>query len=267
MLHLRNLIAPLLLFHNSQALHIVNDVTCSIPYIVPLQFQRHCDRSDEYYRKDIQVQAHEGGPVLEFTVPPPNVTASYLRNTPNAWTHEPFCLESIEARNGFCVYTNTHFAKGRGISVIATPGAIEDLLHAEIFKTYAWNDIIVKGSNKYVRLSVPGEKRYEVTAVEPYAMGELIHEYTPVIAIQDPLMTFMTKDDQTLLLRIAVERLPVKSRDLYLSMYAAAGKDPFIDRMDKNGFNAQFGRSVHMFSAALPESAVSLEEPTISQGI
>jgi hypothetical protein len=68
----------------------------------------------------------------------------------------------------------------------------------------------------------------------------------------------MAKHDQSLMLRVAVERLPKKSQELFLSQFTEEGLDPYIDRMDKNGFNAQFGQSQHYFSAALPETAVGI---------
>jgi hypothetical protein len=102
------------------AINIIDFDTCSIPYIVPRNFQRFCDRSDEYF-PDLSVNdLTEGQDTARISLPA-NVSSAVIRNRPNLWTHEPFCVESPEANNGFCVYTNTHFANGRGISIVATP--------------------------------------------------------------------------------------------------------------------------------------------------
>jgi hypothetical protein len=68
----------------------------------------------------------------------------------------------------------------------------------------------------------------------------------------------MAKHDQSLMLRVAIERLPKKTRELFLSQFTEEGRDPYIDRMDKNAFNSQFGKSQHYFSASLPETAVGM---------
>jgi hypothetical protein len=255
-------ILPLLLFTSlSQTLHIISPDTCSIPYLVPLNFQRACDKSDEYFRDDITIAPSiDAENFISFTTPPNNISSSVLRSQPNIWTHEPFCLESVEAQNGFCVYTDAKFARGRGISFVATPYSMTDVLAAAAFRKGGEKDVEVaaEGAKKYIRKPVAGEKRFEMIANATFNWGDHVHSFTPVLAIQDPIMTYMTKEDQTLMLRVAIDRLPKTSQELYMSQFARDGLDPYIDRMDKNGFNAQFGKSRHYFSAALPESAVGV---------
>jgi hypothetical protein len=257
-------ILPLLLSISlSQALHIISPDTCSIPYLVPLNFQRACDKSDEYFRQDITIATStDAENVISFTTPPNDTSSANLRSQPNIWTHEPFCLESIEAQNGFCVYTDAKFARGRGISFVATPYSMSDVLTAAVFKKHEEKlvQVSAEGAEKYFRKPVSGEKRFEMIANATFHWGDHVHSFTPVLAIQDPIMTYMTPEDQTLMLRVAIDRLPKKSQELFMSQFAVDGLDPYIDKMDKNGFNAQFGKSRHFFSAALPESAVSIIE-------
>jgi hypothetical protein len=110
------------------AINIIDFDTCSIPYIIPRTFQRFCDRSDEYF-PDVSVNDLAEGHDHAWISPPSNVSSAAIRNKPNIWTHEPFCVESPEANNGFCVYTNAHFANGRGISIVATPKEV--CIHAQ----------------------------------------------------------------------------------------------------------------------------------------
>lgn len=176
------------------------------------------------------------------------------------WIYASKLISLIHISNytiGLCVYTNSTFADSRGISFIATPSVIQDVLKAAAFTGKLRSPDTINVSHKYIRKSVPGNKRFEMLAKVLMKRGESLHSYQPVLAVQDPLLSRMTKEDQTLLLRIAIERLPKASQELFLSQFAEDDKDPYIDRMDKNAFNSQFGRSREFFSAALPETAVS----------
>jgi hypothetical protein len=262
MLHMLKNIAALLLFATSTyPLHIISPDTTSIPYLIPRYFQTACDQSDAYFSDEVVVATSaDASTTISFATPPQNVTSAYIRRRPNLWTHEPFCLESVEAQNGICVYTNSRFARGRGISFVATPADIRLVQQAAIFQKgqYENAEISLEGEKKYVRKSVPGEKRYEVIANATIKRGEELHTLTPLLALQDPYVSYMTKEDQTLLMRIGIDRLAVKSKELFLSQFTQARKDPYIDRMDKNSFNTQFGWSNYFYTAALPETAVSI---------
>jgi hypothetical protein len=175
----------------SQSLHIINPETCSIPYIVPLTFQRACDRSDEFYRDDINVAtALDTDTLISFIVPPNNISSANLRSQPSIWTHEPFCLESFEAQNGFCVYTDAKFARGRGISFVATPYTIPDVLAAAVFKYHNESEVeaLLEGENRYTRIPVTGGKRYEMIANATFQWGDLVQSLSPIVVIQDPLV-------------------------------------------------------------------------------
>jgi hypothetical protein len=182
----------LFLFANlSQSLQIISGDTCSIPYIIPLSFQRACDRSDEYYRDDVHISTSpEGQFLITFELPPNNISSANLRTLPNIWTHEPFCLESVEAQNGFCVYTDAKFARGRGISFIATPDTIPDILAAAVFKNHKEKDLEVsmEGEKRYNRIPVPGLKRYEMIANATFHWGDEVQALSPILGIQDPLV-------------------------------------------------------------------------------
>jgi hypothetical protein len=253
------IISILLLATSTQPLHIIGPDTTSIPYLVPRFFQNACDHSDAYFTETVtSPTSMEDVSAISFASPPPYVTSTNIKRTPSFWTHEPFCLESVEAQGGFCVYTNMNFAQGRGISIVATPNDIQYILQAEIFLKATHNTAAVyaPGAAKYSRLSAPGEKRFEVIANGTFERGELLHSYTPIIIIEDPWVQHLNRLDYTFLLRIAVDRLPPASQELFLSQYAATHRDPYIDRMDMNAFAAYIGRSDMGFSAAFPETAV-----------
>jgi hypothetical protein len=245
------------------SLHIVTLETCSIPYLIPRAFQRSCDLSDAYYEPTVRV-ATESGEELSFIVPPDFVASSFYRQWPNLWTHEPFCLESLEAKNGFCVYTNAHFAHGRGISIISTPEQILDVGDTAIFKhrEHMESHNSAPGAKKYTRSAVLGEKQFVVTANATFKRGENIHTFTPILALQHDANDLLHDMDLTLLLRVGVDRLPTASQKLFLDQYKGDDGDPFIERIDKNSFTSYIGKTEHYFLQALPENAVRLATPS-----
>jgi hypothetical protein len=261
-LTLKSISASLLLATSTNALHIISPDTTSIPYLIPRFFQTTCDQSDGYFSEEVTVATSaDTSSAISFASPPENVTTGYISQNPSIWTHEPFCLESVEAQNGFCVYTNAKFARGRGISFISTPNDINLVREAAIFKQrrHETMEINLEGEKKYEQKAVPGEKRFEVVAKTAIKRGEELHSLTPLLALQDPYAAYMTKEDKTLLMRVGIERLAASSKKLFLSQYSQGNKDPYIDKMDKNSFSTQFGQSMHFYTAAVPETAVGLE--------
>jgi hypothetical protein len=248
--------------HSVLSLHIINPETCSIPNLIPRAFQRSCDLSDAYYEPTVRV-ATDSGTDISFVIPPDFITASSCRRTPNLWTHEPFCLESLEAKNGFCVYTNANFANGRGISIISTPEQILDVGETPIFKNgeHIKSENIAHGAKKYLRSAVSGEKRFVVTANATFERGEIIHTFTPILAFHHAANDLLHELDFTLLLRVGVNRLPLESQRLFLSQYKGKDGDEYIDRVDKNSFTSYLGKSQHYFLQTLPENAVRLPPP------
>lgn len=241
------------------SLHIINPETCSIPYLVPLAFQRFCDLSDGFFEPTIRIATLSGGHI-SFVIPPRFAASAFHRRRPNLWTHEPFCLESLKAKNTFCVYTNAKFARGRGISVISTPEQILDVGNTPIFKDgkHMQSPIGAPGAKKYSRNAVPGEKQYVITANAAFKRGENIHNFTPILAIQHDANDLLLENDLTLLLRVGVYRLPIKSQTLFLNQYHSGIGDDFIERMDKNSFTSYIGDTNKYFLQALPENAVGL---------
>lgn len=246
------------------SLHIINPETCSIPYLVPLAFQRFCDLSDGFYEPTIRVATESGGDV-SFVIPPQFAASSFHRRRPNLWTHEPFCLESLEAKNTFCVYTNAKFARGRGISLISTPEQILDVGSTPIFKDgeHMKSSNVATGARKYTRTAVPGEKQFVITANATFKRGENIHMFTPILAIQHDANDLLLEKDLTLLLRVGIYRLPIESQTLFLNQYHGEIGDDFIERIDKNSFTSYIGKTSKYFLQALPENAVSLPSSPI----
>jgi hypothetical protein len=229
------------------AINIVDFDSCSIPYIIPGSFQRYCDHSDEYLSELALVNLN-GEHKTSFT-PPANVTSAGIRNKPNIWTHEPFCIESPEANNGFCVYTNANFANGRGISIVATPREIMKLMQASIFKTPDFNfENNAKGADRYEQKEVYGKGLGNV-ANATFQRGEKLQSFTPLVSFQDNFMQFVDQRQQHLLQRIAVDRLPVSSQDKFMALLGHFGGDPYSDRIQTNSFATFMGDAEVLYPA------------------
>ncbi|KAF2423323.1 SET domain-containing protein [Tothia fuscella] len=235
------------------SINIVDFDTCSIPYIIPRNFERFCDHSDQYL-SDVALTDLKGKFVTSIA-PPANVTSSAIRNKPNLWTHEPFCIESPEANNGFCVYTNSRFANGRGISIVATPKEILKVTQAPIFRDLSRNlRNDAQGAARYVQQPVAGKGLGNV-ANATFQRAERLQTFTPTLAFQDDLMQFVAKRDVHLLQKIAVERLPAESQRNFMALMGHFGGNEHYDRISTNSFAARLGEAKDHFWAVLPETS------------
>jgi hypothetical protein len=243
------------LLGTAQAISIVDFDTCSIPYIIPLSFQVACDRSDEYL-SPIAITNGQGNFITSIT-PPDNITAASIRTKPNRWTHEPFCIESPEANNGFCVYTNDRFANGRGLSIVTTPKELMKLLEAAVFRESNENHLRQDpegNADKQEWHLMPGKGR-GIIANTTLNRGDYLQGYTPILLFQDDMMQFVKTDDQDLLIKLAIERLPRKSQAIFNALHNTFPGNPYVSRIQTNAFQAYVGAAKDHFWAVIPEAA------------
>lgn len=243
---------PLALANN-----IVDFSTCKVSFFIPPQFQQTCDRNDEYLSRHLPITdlIKDHKTILNA---PTNITAPLIQTHPDIWTHEPFCIESREANNGFCVYTNDRFANGRGISIVSTPKEIMNIISTSILKdpftAEAKNQ--ETGAPKYKYEQVPG-KGMGVIANATFARGAELQSFTPILAFQDDVMQFMNREDQDLIQSIAVSRLPKTSQEIFYSLLGHAGENPILDRINTNAFTINMGsfQTSNFFWGILPETS------------
>jgi hypothetical protein len=140
------------------------------------------------------------------------------------------------------VYTDTAFANGRGISIIAQPSLARQLTKHPMLQ-HAGHRVQSSGnhekkSDQYEMRSLPG-RGIGVVASQTLERGSLLMSETPIIAFQQGAMTMPGSLEELFLLhRTAVERLPTESRDIYMSMDDGGFiTDPYGDRFESNAFN------------------------------
>lgn len=170
--------------------------------------------------------------------------------SPHSWSYNPECIHSQSLEVEICVWTDTNFANGRGISVIATPESAAAVAKNKIFR----DSQLARTANSvfgppYEMRQLPG-RGFGLIANRTVQRGERIFAHTPILIAQAITETGLEKDELFRLHRIAVERLPERSRDLFMALHGHFGGDPVYDRFSTNAFN------VFDFAAMFPETAV-----------
>lgn len=175
------------------------------------------------------------------------------------WSYEPVCTEKIEAIGSqLCVYTNTTFSGGRGISLFTTPRIADEVvalltLHDQDAPADLAADDPEGARNWYTR-SVPG-KGLGMHAKTALRRGDLVAAYTPVLIAYSE--TFLEPTEREKWLRLAVDQLPVRTRDQYVQL-ATINQDkapPMLvqDIASANSFGVQLGGVAHL--AVFPETS------------
>jgi hypothetical protein len=235
------------------AIGIIDYETCNFPYIVPRVFQTHCDPADKHV--DEYMLPTKVGPTFKGTHPQ-WISSMLIRSTPNVWTMEPWCVESTEANSGICVYTSEKFMKGRGISFVTSPQEIHLVTLASAFK--AQDDIPSyvnpEKEDRMELLPVPG-KGLGMRSRHMFRRGDAAQSYTPVLVVQDFLMQYAADKDQYNVLKIGVDRLPKKARDIFNGLLGHWGGDPYYDKVNTNAFTSYVGQSNQYYWAVYPETS------------
>ncbi|RDI89529.1 hypothetical protein Vi05172_g108 [Venturia inaequalis] len=169
--------------------------------------------------------------------------------SPHQWSYTPKCIHSKSLETQICVYTSKTFANNRGISIIATPDSATAVSKNAIFH----DPSLSKTANSV--FEAPYEIRklhgrgFGLIANRTVRRGEKIFAHTPVVIAQAILETELEEEELFGLHRVAVERLPERSRGLFMALHGHFGGDAVYDRFSTNAFN------VFDFAAVFPETA------------
>ncbi|KAK3295620.1 uncharacterized protein B0H64DRAFT_322698 [Chaetomium fimeti] len=134
------------------------------------------------------------------------------RSEQHVWTHSSPCFQGDHAEQPICVFTNTRFADGRGISLVTTPKRASYLASSPAFT----NPESVHGINqdlhptvptKYEMRHIPG-KGMGLIATAPIPRGEQIMANTASLMIDYRAFNELTREQYTALQAHAVARLP-----------------------------------------------------------
>jgi hypothetical protein len=134
------------------------------------------------------------------------------------WSHAPVCTDVLDSINDrLCVYTSTSFSNGRGISVFTTPHLAAQFASLPAFTdSTALNkhDVNVF-THTWRATSIPG-KGTGMLATKPLKFKDRVTSYTPAfLAYLESELSTLEREEWW---RIAIEQLPRKIRDNFLSL-------------------------------------------------
>ena len=174
-------------------------------------------------------------------------------DTANPWTHIPACLSDTNNQT-YCVYTNTNYANGRGISFFTTPEIADYVVTLPAFANNPlaphvnnWTDV------PYEIRNIPGRGN-GVFATRKLERGDVILAETPVgVYMSDAF--FPDHDLGYEYLRKTYERLPERTREEFEKLSMHNEGHPIMERVNTNAFAGEFGEDAHFW--VHPQTAVS----------
>ncbi|KAH7407459.1 hypothetical protein BKA64DRAFT_417888 [Cadophora sp. MPI-SDFR-AT-0126] len=151
----------------------------------------------------------------------------------------------------YCVYLFSDFARGRGLSVVASPSVIPTIRYALSALDPRYE---LDAPGLFFEKPLPG-RGIGLISNHAFKKGDLILTSTPLFMIQERAMSDMSKADRLQLQRLSISALPARSRALFYDLAAHFGGDKTDDVLLTNGFSATFGDSKEGFGIVVPEAA------------
>ena len=188
-----------------------------------------------------------------------NSSASFESiKTPVPWTNLPHCTGRSDASNALCVFTDSTYAQGRGISIVTKPAIAKDFLKLRGFA----DPKVMAGipmsqfPPPFAITQLPG-RGMGVVANRTIERGELIMAYTTTTIFHAD--TFAEDEDDEEpdfpMIHVAVDRLPRSSRARWLDLAAHfEGRDTYNEKISTNSFSEEFGEEEHYM--VIPEISV-----------
>ena len=204
-----------------------------------------------------------------FLNPPPSectVSQDGLTADTFPWTHQPTCFQlvqrsdhgsHIDTTQTFCVYTNTAFNNGRGISIVTSLETAADF-SAEVWES-GRGGTDDGGEEQWERKQTE-RKGVGVFAKQKTDAGETLMLQSAVLLIHGDVLGSPNHSQRKTLLEKAVAQLPPKTRDLVMNLSRKGGDSVVEDIVNVNAIRAKVwdGTSHHL---VIPEAAVS-RKPT-----
>ncbi|KIW78123.1 hypothetical protein Z517_07956 [Fonsecaea pedrosoi CBS 271.37] len=165
------------------------------------------------------------------------------------WSYKPACTAKIsEIDSELCVYTDRFFSDGRGISIFTTPEVAKEFasLLASLKSSLKPDD--EPGVNQFTGAwythPVAG-KGIGMLAKHDLSRGDITTAYTPVLlAYKEDLLP---KDEREKFLRLAIDQLPIPSREAYWDLATLSDDD------DEDSHRAQEIAGANAFEIRLEE--------------
>ncbi|RVX67626.1 hypothetical protein B0A52_08155 [Exophiala mesophila] len=172
-----------------------------------------------------------------------------------AWTHEPVCTGFLgELDSPLCVYTNSSFSEGRGISIFTTPKIADEIASLLPFQDAAAlssRGINVATDTWYTK-EIPG-KGMGMMAKHDLQRGDLLTVYTPFLLAHTENILNTTERERYL--QIGLSQLPEQSQEQYRALAKIYHLPEVVvqDVVKANSFEMHLGGQMHL--AVFPESS------------
>ncbi|KAF2743525.1 SET domain-containing protein [Sporormia fimetaria CBS 119925] len=168
------------------------------------------------------------------------VVSNGLTSTSFPWTHNPTCVQASmpdgETRETFCVYTNSRFANGRGISIVTTP----EVATSYLLESFSHEDQEDHGQELY-ESRVTKERGTALFSTKSVKAGDsLILKHPNVIVTRNILHPF-AREERHRLLDLAVAQLPEKTTKTILGLAKSRGGFPLDDIVQTNAMGMRLG--------------------------
>ncbi|KAH7110872.1 hypothetical protein B0J11DRAFT_586076 [Dendryphion nanum] len=171
------------------------------------------------------------------------------------WTHRPICTDVLQTLGTkLCVFTNSSFSNGRGISIFTTPKIAEDFANLPAFQNptaLTERDVNVNSGAWYTQDIA--SKGVGMLAKKALKFKDRVTGYTPALLAH--LESELSTMEREKYFRVAVYQLPDATRDMYLKLATVYG-DPRVrvqDIVKANTFQLQLGGQDHL--AVFPETS------------
>ncbi|KAF2264739.1 SET domain-containing protein [Lojkania enalia] len=172
------------------------------------------------------------------------------------WTHNPTCIQAVVSKDDvptvqdFCVYTNSAFSYGRGISLITTPEVTATMT------AYTWflEEERIEDDQVPYEARQTEDRGIGLIATETLPAGTTYMIKTPVLVIARDALSSISREERYALLKKAVNQLPVKTQELFMALAKSRGGDEINDIVQTNSHGMKFEGGVGHLSV-VPEAA------------
>lgn len=155
------------------------------------------------------------------------------------------------AKETYCVYTNSRFANGRGISIITTP----EVATSYVAESYSHEDQEDRGQEIYV-MRESSAHGIGTFAKESVKAGDTVMAKHPVLLITRGMLHGGAREERHRLLELAVQQLPEKTTQSLLMLAKSRGGHDLDDIMQTNAIGMRLlNGAAHL--GLVPEVAVS----------
>jgi hypothetical protein len=232
---------------------IVISVVSSVRAADILLLRQQCWHEHPLFTVDLQCS---GEAELEY-VQRPNATSNHVNNDDRAthgpWSYPPVCTDVLASvGSSLCVYTNTSFSHGRGISIFTTPELAEQILVLPPFQDPGALQGINEFTGTWYTQEMPG-KGMGMLAKKDLKFKDRITAHTPALLAY--LESDLSTAEREKFFKLAVSQLPKATRDMYLRLATVYGlpQVKYQDVVKANTFQLELGGHNHL--AVFPETS------------